>query len=131
MALAIGVGIGNAISGGGTGASTPVLVLHSLPGGAGAHATVAMPHGDEMELSVIGLADPGPGHYYEVWLMSSSTDTVPLASFRVDSGGSATVRIPLPVAPQDFRYFDVSLQSTAGGTEHSSDSVLRGPTKPS
>jgi anti-sigma-K factor RskA len=132
IALAIGAGIGNALSGGGgSGGSAPVLSLHSLGGDSAAHGTVSMPREDEMELSVAGLPDLGAGRYYEVWLMSSPEDTVPLASFRVDSGGTATVRIPLPVAPQDFRYFDVSLQSTAGGTAHSSDSVLRGPTKPS
>ena len=79
-------------------------------------------------MHVHGLPRSGPDQYYEVWLMSDAASTVPVASFRVGPNGTATVQVPLPADPADFRYFDVSRQTVPAGTAHSSDSVLRGST---
>ena len=60
--------------------------------------------------------------------MSSAAKLVPVASFRVGDSGEASVEVPLPAAPADYRYFDISRQTVAGGPAHSADSVLRGST---
>jgi hypothetical protein len=88
-----------------------------------------MPSPDDMVLTVSDLPRSAQGQYYELWLLGDE-ETVPVASFRVGPEGTATVRVPLPVDPGEYRYFDVSRQSAADGTEHSADSVLRGPTAP-
>ncbi len=54
---------------------------------------------------------------------------VALGSFRVDAHGDAVVRVPLPVDPARYRYFDVSLQPDSGDPAHSGISVLRGATR--
>jgi hypothetical protein len=43
-------------------------------------------------------------------------------------GDGIGVSVPLPANPRQFRYFDISRQAVGGGTGHSTDSVLRGPT---
>ena len=129
VALAVGVGIGELLAGGGERvAPTAAISLQPLQAGSAAHASVHMPASGTMVLDVAGLRPAGPGHYYELWLMSSPSRTVPVASFSVNAKGHAEVRVPLPAAPAAYRYFDVSRQAEAGGTGHSGESVLRGPT---
>lgn len=129
VAMAIGVGIGELLAGGGGPGPEPVAIqLQPLQTGSAAHASVRMPGPGTMVLDVADLPPAGRGHYYELWLMSSASRTVPVASFSVDSSGHAELRVPLPAAPAAYRYFDISRQSAAGGTGHSGESVLRGPT---
>lgn len=131
-ALLVGVGLGFVLSpdGGGGGDGGPELVLSGLAPASAASGRVTMPSPDDMVLTVADLPRSAQGQYYELWLLGD-TETVPVASFRVGTDGTATVRVPLPVDPAAYRYFDVSRQTAADGTEHSSDSVLRGPTSPS
>jgi anti-sigma-K factor RskA len=117
--------------GGGNQVPAPALTLQPLSSGSAASAEVAMPAPDEMVLSVSDLPPSQPGQYYELWLLDGGKQTVPVASFRVGADGKARLRVPLPDDPARYRYFDVSLQHAAQGTEHSTDSVLRGPTSPS
>jgi anti-sigma-K factor RskA len=133
VAVVIGGGIGALIAGGGSsqGVQPTALVLHPLDAPADSQASISMPKPETMLLQVRGLPPSQSGQYYEVWLMSNATETVPVASFRVGSGGTATVEVPLPADPNEYRYFDVSRQSVSAGTAHSTDSVLRGPTKSS
>jgi anti-sigma-K factor RskA len=105
-----------------------VLVLHPLDAPKASGADLSMPAADTMLLRTYGLPASAPGGYYEVWLMSSDSKLVPVASFRVGSSGAASVEVPLPAPPTAYRYFDVSRQTVAGGTGHSADSVLRGST---
>ncbi|HEU4599669.1 MAG TPA: anti-sigma factor, partial [Solirubrobacterales bacterium] len=102
--------------------------LQQLRAGSRAHGSVGKPNHRTMVLDVAGLPPAGPGHYYELWLMSSPSRTVPVASFNVNANGHAEVRVPLPAAPAAYRYFDVSRQTASAGTVHSGESVLRGPT---
>ncbi len=125
-------GVAGALIFSGGGSSSPaaqtVLVLHPLDAPKGSRADLSMPDGHTMLLRTHGLPASPAGSYYEVWLMSNARKLVPVASFRVGASGSASVEVPLPASPTDYRYFDVSRQSVAGGTAHSGDSVLRGST---
>jgi hypothetical protein len=114
---------------GGHPAGTPptVIALGALDGAPKSSSALARMRGDgEMVLAVQGLAPVKPGAYYEVWLMTDLRHLVPVASFAVDADGRARIEVPLPAPPSDYRYLDISLQSTSAGTAHSADSVLRG-----
>jgi anti-sigma-K factor RskA len=133
VAAVIGGGLGALLAGGDAGSSStptpPVaFTLQPLAAPADSAGAISMPGPETMLLHVKGLPASGDGQYYEVWLMSDATSTVPVASFRVGTDGAATVEVPLPADPADFRYFDVSRQTVAGGTGHSDESVLRGST---
>jgi anti-sigma-K factor RskA len=105
-----------------------VLVLRPLDAPKNSRGDISMPNPDTMLLRTRGLPPSAAGDYYEVWLMSSDSKLVPVASFRVGESGEASVEVPLPAAPDEYTYFDVSRQTVSGGTGHSTDSVLRGPT---
>ena len=128
MVAALGFGLGALLTGGDSARTAPAIVLRPLAPTSGEEATVAMPAPGEMVFTAEGLPTLKSGQYYEIWLMSSSSRLVPVASFRVGSDGHAQVRVPLPADPSSYRYFDVSRQRVAEGTVHSGDSVLRGST---
>jgi anti-sigma-K factor RskA len=128
VVAALGFGLGAVLTGGGSSKTAPAIVLRPLEPTAGEEATVAMPAPGEMLFTAEGLPTLEPGEYYEIWLMSSTSKLVPVASFRVGADGRAQVRVPLPADPSAYRYFDVSRQIAGAGTEHSADSVLRGST---
>ncbi len=128
VVLAAGIAIGELLADGGSPGAAAALTLRPLQPGSGARASVRMPDPETMVLDVADLPPAGRGHYYEVWLMSSASRTVPVASFRVDAAGDARLRVPLPANPGAYRYFDVSRQDAAAGPAHSGESVLRGPT---
>jgi anti-sigma-K factor RskA len=129
-ALLVGGGAGALLAGGDDEASRPAaaLTLGPLAPASQASGEVAMPKPDEMVLTVHDLPPSRRGQYYELWLLDGAAQTVPVASFRVGPSGSASLRVPLPANPARYRYFDVSRQRASQGTEHSADSVLRGPT---
>lgn len=128
--LAIGVAIGVGVSGGDDGspaADGPTVVLAPLGSSpAPARAEARMTGPDRMELTVGDLPPSPAGTYYEAWLLNDADDLVPVASFRVDTSGTAVVAVPLPASADRYRYLDISLQRLDAGTEHSSQSVLRG-----
>jgi hypothetical protein len=131
VSAVIGGGVGALIASGGDSSSSPaktVVVLKPLDAPKDSRADVSMPKADTMLLRTHGLPPSAAGDYYEVWLMSSDAKLVPVASFRVGDSGEASVEVPLPAAPSEYAYFDVSRQTIAGGLAHSQDSVLRGPT---
>ncbi len=125
-------GVAGALIGSGGDSSAPaaktVLVLHPLDAPKDSRADISMPKSDTMLLHAQGLPPSSADDYYEVWLMSSDSKLVPVASFRVGESGEASVEVPLPAAPHEYAYFDVSRQTVSGGTGHSQDSVLRGAT---
>jgi anti-sigma-K factor RskA len=82
---------------------------------------------DGVNVRVSGLKPTGDGEFYELWLLGADKRLVGLGSFRVNAGGSATLKLPLPVDPKTFTYFDLSLEPTDGNPGHSGVSVLRGP----
>jgi anti-sigma-K factor RskA len=128
VVAALGFGLGALLTGGDSGRPAPAIVLRPLGPAGGEEATVAMPAPGEMLFTAEDLPALKSGQYYEIWLMSSSSRLVPVASFRVGADGHAQVRVPLPADPSSYRYFDVSRQRVAEGTAHSADSVLRGST---
>ncbi len=131
VSAVLGGVVGALINSGGDSSSPPaktVLVLHPLDAPKDSRADISMPKSDTMLLRAHGLPPSTPGDYYEVWLMSSDSKLVPVASFRVGESGEASVEVPLPAAPDEYAYFDVSRQTVSGGTGHSKDSVLRGAT---
>jgi len=84
--------------------------------------------GDRVTVRVSGLKPTGGDEFYELWLLGAEQQLVGLGSFRVGEDGTATLRLPLPVDPGAFQYFDVSLEAGDGDPGHSGVSVLRGPT---
>ncbi len=78
-------------------------------------------------MRVSGLKPTGGGQFYELWLLGADKRLVGLGSFRVDEQGRATLKLPLPVDPKAFTYFDLSLEPSDGNPGHSGVSVLRGP----
>jgi hypothetical protein len=80
-----------------------------------------------MSLLVRRLRPSPPGTYYELWLMTSDTDLVSVASFRVGSTGTADLDLALPAEPSKYEFLDISLQRVSSGATISQDNVLRGP----
>ena len=85
------------------------------------------PVSDGVRLRVNGLKETKPSQFYELWLLGPDGRLVGLGSFRVGADGSADLDLPLPVNPDAFRYFDISLEPADGNPGHSGVSVLRGP----
>lgn len=83
--------------------------------------------GGRMRLRILHLPRSRPGTYYELWLMTSTSDLVGVSSFRVGNGGSGELNLILPADPTHYRYLDISVQRVGGGQAISPDSVLRGP----
>jgi anti-sigma-K factor RskA len=130
VAAVLGGVVGALIASGGSSstAEKTVLVLHPLDAPKSSRADISMPNPETMLLRAHDLPPSAAGDYYEVWLMSSDEKLVPVASFKVGKSGEASVEVPLPAAPTEYTYFDVSRQKVSGGLHHSQDSVLRGPT---
>lgn len=104
-------------------------VAPEAPAGALGEVLVADSGGEPIELDVSGLRPNAEGEYYEFWLLGAKGELVSLGSFRVDDSGESKVRLPLPVDPADYGYFDVSIEKEDGSPDHSGKSVLRGLTK--
>ncbi|MGC9219876.1 MAG: anti-sigma factor [Solirubrobacteraceae bacterium] len=106
----------------------PHVVLSPVSPGASAHGTAVayMTGGAHMTLTLKGLPSSAPGTYYELWLMTSYTRLVPVASFRVGTSGGGTLRLLLPDNPHAYRYLDISVQRLGAGSAISRQSVLRG-----
>jgi len=129
--LAGGLGLGALLTGGGDDAPAGrTVALTPLEGGSTASGTVALTGeaGEPMQLRVSGLDPARAGAFYEAWLLGDDGELVALGAFQVDAAGGATLDLPVPVDPERFRYFDISLEPGDGDPAHSGDSVLRGST---
>jgi anti-sigma-K factor RskA len=105
------------------------LALSPLQPGGAAQGQVRLARaGGRATLKVSGLAPSRRGEFYELWLLSPPGDLVSLGSFRVSTGGRATLQVPLPVDPSRYRFLDVSVEPDDGDPAHSSRSILRGRT---
>ena len=104
------------------------LVLSPVDGGDRAASGRVGVASDRVSVRVSGLPPTGDGQFYELWLLGADQQLVGLGSFRVGKDGTATLKLPLPVDPGQFSYFDVSLEPGDGDPGHSGVSVLRGPT---
>lgn len=99
------------------------------PAGATGEVALASSSGDAATVDVSGLRPTGPSKFYELWLLGDDGRLVALGSFRVKPNGRSQIKVPLPVNPDDYRYFDISVQPDNGDPEHSGVSVLRGVTR--
>ena len=84
---------------------------------------------DGATVRVSGLRPTDGDEFYELWLLGEDKRLVGLGSFRVGADGAATIQVPLPVDPNAFDYFDISLEPGDGDPGHSGVSVLRGPAR--
>ncbi|HEY8865601.1 MAG TPA: hypothetical protein VIM22_01620, partial [Solirubrobacteraceae bacterium] len=64
---------------------------------------------------------------YVLWLYNSEKQLVPLAADVTDKQGNFQGAAALPSGWQNYRFFDLTLQSTAGKTVKHGRSVMRGP----
>lgn len=133
LLLAIGVGAGLLIDvneGGGSPDGSVDFVLNRIDDGpASAHGDVLLAGNEQRATLEIAGLDPADGdQFYELWLLDDDGRMIALGSFRVGEDGEAEVDLPLPVEPDRYQYFDVSLQEDNGDPTHSGVSVLRGPT---
>jgi anti-sigma-K factor RskA len=129
VAAGIGIGVLIADDGAQPGATRSVDLKPLEPGGPQASAVLTLGERDPKtaELTVSGLPDSGSG-YYELWLLGDR-ETVSLGSFKVGANGEAKATVSLPVDPQSYRSFDISIEPADGDPEHSGNSVLRAPAR--
>jgi anti-sigma-K factor RskA len=97
--------------------------------GAAGAVTLAGRAGGSASVRLTGLRPNRGGDFYEVWLLGDDGELVSLGSVRVPASGRAELRVQLPVDPGRFRYLDISREPADGDPGHSTDSVLRGPTR--
>ncbi len=134
LILAVGIGVGTQLGGDGSTSGEPVQTLaldrigNEVPDGASGEVLLTGDAGDQVTLDVSGLEQTGEREYYELWLLGDGDEIVSLGSFRVPAGGNSQVEVPLPVNPEQYRYFDVSIEPENGSPDHSGRSVLRGLT---
>lgn len=102
------------------------VVLQPLAGEQGT-AVAYVKGAERIVLRIEHLPPSPPGTYYELWLMTTTTDLVPVAGFRIAGSGRADLTLGLPDWPVNYRYLDISLQRVGAGTAISPISVLRGP----
>lgn len=131
LLLAVGVTVGVVVADGGDGGTTggakPTLSRLGA-GPVGASGTVDLVEGETgVALAVEGLEPSGSDRFYELWLRDPDGRGIVLGSFPVGEDGTAEARLPLPVPPSEYRFFDVSLQRHNGDPSHSGVSVLRAP----
>lgn len=133
--LGTGIAIGTQIDGsGGTGSGTPeqtfaLQTVGEAPAGASGQVVLTSSTGDAAQLDVSGLKPTGAGEFYELWLLGENDELVALGTFRVEPDGASKIEVPLPVNPDKYQYFDVSIQPDNGDPNHSGRSVLRGVTR--
>lgn len=135
--LAIGFFAGTLSEDGGSGpglespAPAQTFAMDSLgeaPAGASGQVSLASSTEDPVTLTVKGLKPSPQSEFYELWLLGKDGELVSLGSFRVGEKGDSRIEVPLPVDPDRYKYFDVSIQPENGSPDHSGRSVLRGPT---
>jgi anti-sigma-K factor RskA len=135
--LAVGVAGGVLIggdggSGGGRGGASDLVLARVDDGPAGAHGDVLLADDRRRaKVDVSGLDPSGPDRFYELWLLDEDGRMIAIGAFQVGADGRAEVEVPIPVAPSNYQFFDVSLQQDDGDPAHSGVSVLRGPTRSS
>jgi hypothetical protein len=78
----------------------------------------------QMTLRTQDLPAPGPGQFYEVWLLDPGAGTMfPVGVLSPD--GQARFTLPASVVGR-YQVIDVSLEADDGDPAHSTHSLLRG-----
>lgn len=132
--IALGIAFGVLVAGGDSD-PTPeggdLLALEPVePRGEGATGSARLVGGGggEAVVEVSGVEQSAEGEFYELWLLSGPDELVSLGSFKVGASGEETVRVPLPVDPDEFEFVDISVEPDDGDGSHSGRSILRAPT---
>lgn len=134
--LAVGIGAGLLLAGdndpsGTAEGSRARVALEPVGGrGQGATGTVSLQPqaGGSATVELSGLRPSRGGDFYELWLLGDAGELVSLGSVRVPASGRVTLEnIQLPVDPERFRFLDVSREPDDGDPDHSTISILRGP----
>jgi anti-sigma-K factor RskA len=133
LLLALGIAIGALIGGEGDdgppGGGAELVLSRIDDGPAGAAGRVLVSERESRAtVDVSGLEPSERGRFYELWLLDADGSMIALGGFKVGEDGRADVELPVPVPPQRYQYFDISLQEDNGDPTHSGVSVLRGPT---
>ncbi len=135
LVLAVGIGVGTQLGGDGATSDDPAQTLalqtigEEVPAGASGEVLLTGDAGDQLTLDVSGLEQTGDREFYEFWLLGDEGELVSLGSFRVEPDGNSQIDVPLPVNPEKYSYFDVSIEPENGSPDHSGRSVLRGLTR--
>ncbi len=105
--------------------------LSPVPGGsapAAAHGTVVMvsldPAARQMTITISGLPPAGRGHFYEAWLLQSSSGKMLPVGVLQTPGSPVSYRLPATLT-LGYSSVDISRQADDGDPAHSADSVLR------
>lgn len=99
--------------------------LLAFPAHPGAHGeAVVEERGDERVVVVSLDADPIPGTFREVWLISA--DATQIVSLGTLDSASGTFSIPADIDLAEFVLVDISAEPEDGAPEHSGDSIVRG-----
>ncbi len=141
--VALGLGIGAAVFGGGepaptvasTSAPTPTPVrqvslqrLGNAPESAEGLARVfATSTGDTLDVKVAGMPPLAPGSFYELWALGTKGRMVSLGNITVDANGRGATSVRMPVALSQFPILDISVEPADGNPTHSGSSMLRSP----
>jgi anti-sigma-K factor RskA len=110
--------------------STPArrtVVLQALAGApSDSRASATITGARRIAVSILHLPATDSHHHYELWLMTSTTDLLPVGSFHVGPTGAVRMSATLPAPATRYRYLDISLQLDGAGPGISSRSLLRG-----
>ena len=129
VVFALGVGAGVLVKPSADQAPARVALgaVGALPSKAsGTAEMVGAGQAQHMRVSLTGLAEPGDGAHYEVWLVDTTTGrSVDVGTFRPT--GDETATFPLPSSEvAGYNAIDVTLQTPADDGRYSGHSLLRG-----
>ena len=113
---------------GGTGSQAPSARAALVPlagADSGGQATAQLTGDGSLSVDVTGLPSPGDGAY-RLWLFRSVIDSKPIGAL---SSGSGTIEAELPANAADYRYLDLTRESSPNDERYSGRVVLRLPVR--
>ncbi len=101
------------------------IALHGPPGSSASGKAVAHPidGGFSIRLSVRGLADLGPDHFYECWYAGAQNrpgapQLITAGTFMVGRSGSVTVDMTSSADPRVFPTMQISVERSGDAAQH-------------
>jgi hypothetical protein len=105
--------------------SAPVALAPLAGADSGGHSTARLTDDGSLAVDVKGLPSPGDGAY-RLWLFRSVIDARPIGAL---SSGSGTIEAQLPASAADYRYLDLTRESSPTDERYSGRVVLRLPVR--